>query len=99
MEIAGEADAAAEGDGPIDAAGDATGFMAAGDADGDGDGAGLAAGEAAGATVGAAAGGLVGVDGAAEVQLAKSSTEPVSTANRHEDDTKTDTPAFYGATR
>jgi hypothetical protein len=97
LEIAGEADAAADGDGPVDAAGDAAGLTAA-DGDGEGEAAGFAAGEAAGATVGAAAGAAVGGDGAAGLQATRPSTAAVSNAHRHEDKTKAVTRAFYAAT-
>jgi len=97
--MAGEADAAADGDGPTEAAGDAAGFATAdGEAAGDGEATGFAAGEMAGATVAGAAGALVGVEGAPEVQLARITTVPVRNANRHEDGTKAVTSAFYAAT-
>src|SRR5579859_274899 len=79
FEMAGEADAAAEGDGPTEAAGDAAGLITAdGEAAGEGEGetTGFAAGEVAGATVGAAAGGVVGEAGAAELQPTRPSAAP-----------------------
>jgi hypothetical protein len=96
FEMAGDGDAPADGEGTIDAAGEAAGLTAA-DGEGDGDSAGgeatgLAAGDAAGAVV---AGALVGAAGAADVHPAINTTAAANAPGSRDHETKADTRALY----